>query len=178
MVEKKNKSLEQRINKILHILNKYKTISSLNYLLENINNTFLTFEITREKGFKNQKKINNSISFSVLKNSFQLYIVNMIVQKNNDGNKFYLGSFLMYYNNNLVLETSVIENKTSLGKISLIWDVNNLKYAKLCDWVELIPAIVEKEKKASVLQQKKIGTQEEEKFKEKMYSKFDLGKYK
>ena len=102
----------------------------------------------------------------------------MIVQKNNDGNKFYLGSFLMYYNNNLVLETAVMENKTSLGKISLIWDANNLKYAKLHDWVELIPAIVEKEKKASVLQKKKIGLQEEEKLKEKIYSKFDLGKYK
>ena len=177
MVEKKVSELEFKVNKIIHILHKYDTISALNYFLKNINNKFFTLEIEKPKGFKNNKKINSSITFSYQNNKFEIYIVDIKVIKNTSGNKAYLGSFLLFFNKLLALEVGVAENNSKVGEIKILWDLNNLKYAKLLKWVELLPTIVLNEKKEIANQQKKIDNENQGKPTEEITIKFDLGIY-
>ena len=177
MIEKKNSPLELKINKIINVLQEYGTIPALNYFLKNINNTFFTLEVEKPRGFKNSKKINSSIVFYDQNNKFEIYVVDIKVIKNIDGNKKYLGSFLLFFNKFLVLEVGLAENAGIIGEIKILWNFKNLKYAKLSKWVELLPAIVLNEKKEISSQQKKIDNESQRKVSEENAKKFDLGIY-
>lgn len=177
MIKKNNLKLDVQVKKIISILDKYNTISALNFFLDNINNKFFTLKTEHPKGFKNNRKINNSITFSNNNNIFEIYIVDMQVESTVGGNKVYLGNFLLFFSKALVLEVSVAENKDTSGKIQILWDVNNLKYAKLSEWVELLPDIVLKEKKELDIHFKKASDDEEREITESIMKKFDLGKY-
>ena len=177
MNKSKNLNLEVQVKKIINILDEYNTMTALNFFLDNINNKFLTLKTEHPKGFKNNRKINNSITFSFNDNIFEIYIVDMQVKSTVGGNKVYLGNFLLFFSKVLVLEVSVAENKNTSGKIQILWDVNNLKHAKLSSWVELLPDIVLREKRELAVHLKKLSDNEEKKITEIIMKKFDLGTY-
>jgi len=158
----------EKISKIaLEVLGKFKTDSSLQWLMNNASFNILS-------GRKNGSNVDGGIRLSSDKHKYEaLYL---------DGQKPLLrsivrsGNFCLYCDEKLVVQTEYDLKAGCNGDSEIFWNRHSVAVLRLSSWVEDIPALVhglkgEKEKELS-------ARVEKEKLRSSTFERnFDLGQY-
>lgn len=164
--------------KAIEILIKYRTTDMLQWLMDQNLSDFVDLNVHSQKGTKDERKIDKSICFENSGNRYELFYL--------DGGSFYTpdggafqGKFCLYYNDELVIQTSYAKEYGEWETITkILWYDFNVDILKLSDYVEDIPKIAVNESR--LISSKKIQLQEEKDCieAEKINKNIDLGKYK
>ncbi len=124
--------------------------------------TWLSLDVNRQTGEKDGKRIKEGIIFKNEENKYELYYLS---------SSPYGGDFELYFNDELVIKIRYHKELNEYGDTGrIIWHTSAVTLAKLSEWVEEIPKIVEIEKEKREKEKNKKEAKE-------IKNNFSLGKY-
>jgi len=154
--------------------------SSLQWLIDQNPNNFVSLEVSSPEGELEGKKIDKSVCFSHRENNYGLYYLGGHSVYTPDGGAF-MGTFKLFFNEKLVLETSYSKippkSEEDFPTTEINYSAFSLIKLKLTKWVEEIPTIVMKEKDLIEKRNLKIKFEKDKKEAKKIDEDFDLGDY-